>query len=152
MFSHLELVSGASNLRWGAAGFSFDADGGGDVTLQYSTHTCASFYAYRGRVERQLCQVSSPHQRGLSSRAQGAFAERRTWVGAGDAAGGGVVQRLQACGLVGPRWGLEPSPLPSSASSSSPSSYPAPPGRQCSRGGRLRQRRALCAMGDCFRK
>ena len=71
MFSHLELVSGASNLRWGAAGFSFDADGGGDVTLQYSTHTCASFYAYRGRVERQLCQVSSPHQRGLSSRAQG---------------------------------------------------------------------------------
>lgn len=33
MFSHLELLSGGSNLRWGAAGFSFDADGG-TVTLQ----------------------------------------------------------------------------------------------------------------------
>jgi hypothetical protein len=33
VFSHLELLSGGSNLRWGAAGFSFDADGG-TVTLQ----------------------------------------------------------------------------------------------------------------------
>jgi hypothetical protein len=37
-------------------------EGGGrvQVELEYSTHTCAEFYSYHGRVGQQVCSVRSP--------------------------------------------------------------------------------------------
>mmetsp|Transcript_11165 Transcript_11165/g.15204 ORF Transcript_11165/g.15204 Transcript_11165/m.15204 type:complete len:214 (+) Transcript_11165:155-796(+) len=57
IFSDMEVVSGASHLKFTQRGFSFKPDSP-KVVLRYSTYTCAEFYSYRGRVERQLCEDS----------------------------------------------------------------------------------------------
>eukprot|EP00899_Mesostigma_viride_P019063 jgi/Mesvir1/27158/Mv20822-RA.1 len=53
-FSSIQVVSGASSAKWTRDGFAFKATDD-KVVLQYSTHTCAAFYAYRGREPLQLC-------------------------------------------------------------------------------------------------
>jgi len=54
IFSQLQ-VEGAK-LTWNRHGFSFVAlEPDADVTLTYSTHTCAAFYSTRGRQEQQPC-------------------------------------------------------------------------------------------------
>eukprot|EP00976_Prorocentrum_cordatum_P069096 1179408-Prorocentrum_minimum.AAC.3 len=54
IFSNVEIVSGADNLNFTKDGFSFKPTDR-TVKLRYSTYTCGEFYAYRGRVEEQLC-------------------------------------------------------------------------------------------------
>ena len=55
-FSELAVESGGDLRVWGGDGFSFDAAGSGaDVVLRYSTHTCAAYYAGRGREEAPRC-------------------------------------------------------------------------------------------------
>mmetsp|Transcript_4156 Transcript_4156/g.8547 ORF Transcript_4156/g.8547 Transcript_4156/m.8547 type:complete len:201 (-) Transcript_4156:384-986(-) len=55
IFSNVEILSGADSLKFTKDGFSFKPTGS-SVDLRYSTYTCGEFYAYRGRVEEQLCR------------------------------------------------------------------------------------------------
>eukprot|EP00241_Pyramimonas_parkeae_P011795 CAMPEP_0114250138 /NCGR_PEP_ID=MMETSP0058-20121206/14536_1 /TAXON_ID=36894 /ORGANISM="Pyramimonas parkeae, CCMP726" /LENGTH=186 /DNA_ID=CAMNT_0001363771 /DNA_START=186 /DNA_END=746 /DNA_ORIENTATION=- len=55
IFSSLEIISGASKLNWTPQGFSFEANTS-KVALRYSTHTCAQFYSYHGRIGEQHCE------------------------------------------------------------------------------------------------
>jgi len=55
IFSSVEIVSGADSLNFTKDGFSFKPTGS-NVQLKYSTYTCGEFYAYRGRVQEQLCR------------------------------------------------------------------------------------------------
>jgi len=56
VFSDITATQGVSAAYFNSYGFSFTPSFS-TVTLQYSTHTCADYYALRGRKEQQFCRT-----------------------------------------------------------------------------------------------
>uniref|UniRef100_A0A061S0V8 Uncharacterized protein n=1 Tax=Tetraselmis sp. GSL018 TaxID=582737 RepID=A0A061S0V8_9CHLO len=59
VFASIAAVSGAAEAVSSRHGFAFRASSP-SVVLRYTTHTCAAYYARRGRQERQLCDQPLP--------------------------------------------------------------------------------------------
>jgi len=59
VFQDIRAAEGASQSYFSRDGFSFSAEAP-TVWLRYSTHTCADYFATRGRAERQLCRMPLP--------------------------------------------------------------------------------------------
>jgi len=55
VFADIKAISGAKSSYFSREGFSFTSDAR-TVRIQYSSHTCADYYALRGRAEMQLCR------------------------------------------------------------------------------------------------
>eukprot|EP01116_Phalansterium_solitarium_P021857 TRINITY_DN698_c0_g1_i2.p1 TRINITY_DN698_c0_g1~~TRINITY_DN698_c0_g1_i2.p1 ORF type:complete len:188 (-),score=15.13 TRINITY_DN698_c0_g1_i2:109-672(-) len=55
-----------ASFSWNRGGVQFEPSGDSEtVVFSYSTHTCADFYACRGRVEQQLCSTATASVSGV---------------------------------------------------------------------------------------